>query len=519
MKQTILDEAGRLECRDLLILDAIPQKKLINATAAYPIDVRDTVVVLIDATVMGSAKQGVALGLQGIYWRNSWTTSTDRNFLSWAEVKACVSSMRAERYDLILRPGCAVNLAATNVTPAMLMVLLQRIVSAAMSSDTPDQRPNAQLARVPDAPDVVRSDSEPSTPTPEAARGAVPAAADRPLLADFSQPVGQQRCMVSLRLVGFLAEQFRFTDRVHLAPAIAPRLVSKVVEATQGKLRPDSIIVVIDNSFLRNLSSFVAVSDQGWVLSKETVTDLDVVAFSRIHEVGRHGRSLLINYGELQDLDELRESEVEALSQFLQVLLPTMEKLDIPRLANEPPPRFAIPEEFSSLYKRAFDQAARSLLEDCGDDLDAARRVVILLYALYQVMGLIAREFDAPIKRRRAGPYLLHTLLFAFVGASGLAMHRIAAPWISPDELALYVASCLSVVEQVRALGELEGHAFTQSSQYYIEALDHAMSTDDEDDAIRALRLPPDCPLHDLDAALVAQSVQPEVLDIMHRYF
>ncbi len=49
---------------------SIPADKEQNARKSYKIDADEKVIALIDATMLGSAKEGLAFGLKGIYWKN-----------------------------------------------------------------------------------------------------------------------------------------------------------------------------------------------------------------------------------------------------------------------------------------------------------------------------------------------------------------------------------------------------------------------------------------------------------------
>ena len=51
---------------DLYVAGSIPPDKLSNATQYFPIDVRDVVFALLDTTVMGSCKHGMAFGMRGV---------------------------------------------------------------------------------------------------------------------------------------------------------------------------------------------------------------------------------------------------------------------------------------------------------------------------------------------------------------------------------------------------------------------------------------------------------------------
>jgi len=66
--------------------DAIDAKRLANVTEKFEIPADEKVILLYDDTVFsGKNDVGFAVGSQGLYWRNSWTTTSKRNKLSWDE--------------------------------------------------------------------------------------------------------------------------------------------------------------------------------------------------------------------------------------------------------------------------------------------------------------------------------------------------------------------------------------------------------------------------------------------------
>jgi len=112
----------------LYIFGGIPPQKLANAIQNFPIDARDTVLALIDATVMGSCKKGMAFGLRGAYWKNDWTTQSQRSFLSWEELSRIKHLIGPKSFDVILGPGNACNLSGANVKPPQAANLLHQLI-------------------------------------------------------------------------------------------------------------------------------------------------------------------------------------------------------------------------------------------------------------------------------------------------------------------------------------------------------------------------------------------------------
>ncbi len=87
--------------------EAIPERALHTAIKSFPAfpQVED-ILLFGDATPMGSGVWGVVISQDGLYWKNSWTLATNRNFLAWAdfaqrEVKRHKSTLELGRGDVI----------------------------------------------------------------------------------------------------------------------------------------------------------------------------------------------------------------------------------------------------------------------------------------------------------------------------------------------------------------------------------------------------------------------------------
>lgn len=121
----------RYSSDDLYKTEGIPQKKREAAIQNYPVPRQEIILALIDGTLFGSAKVGMAIGLQGIYWKNDWTTETAKNFLSWEEMAKSTQSIgvKAISSDLLLGSGCVFNLSGSQVKAKYLAELLNEIIA------------------------------------------------------------------------------------------------------------------------------------------------------------------------------------------------------------------------------------------------------------------------------------------------------------------------------------------------------------------------------------------------------
>ena len=101
---------------DLYIGRNIPKTKLDNAIAHFPIDPKAMVIALIDCTVMGSCKNGLAITDYGLIWKNDWTTKSSKTYLSWEEFLDNKSLISIDKYDLILGNNLKLNMSGSRMS-------------------------------------------------------------------------------------------------------------------------------------------------------------------------------------------------------------------------------------------------------------------------------------------------------------------------------------------------------------------------------------------------------------------
>lgn len=134
---------------DLYIIGGIPPEKLSNAIQNFPIDARDTVLALIDSTLTGSCKKGMAFGLRGAYWKNDWTTKTQRTFMRWDELSAIDHMIGSKTFDITLGPGNLCNLSGSHVKPAQAANLLRQLISVYNDFNASEQQSQALIQVAP----------------------------------------------------------------------------------------------------------------------------------------------------------------------------------------------------------------------------------------------------------------------------------------------------------------------------------------------------------------------------------
>jgi hypothetical protein len=115
---------------DLHFAPNIPDRKLRNALERTK-DVRaanDTVVALLDTTVLGSAKESLIFGLRGIYYRTSWTRSKGLrvNFIPYEKLAVTPISL-VDRYEVSIGPDQGFTVAGSSIEAVKLRDILNSV--------------------------------------------------------------------------------------------------------------------------------------------------------------------------------------------------------------------------------------------------------------------------------------------------------------------------------------------------------------------------------------------------------
>jgi hypothetical protein len=121
--------------------DRIPENKLSNAKYHFPVPSTERVIALIDSTIFGSNKAGLAICDGGVYWRNDWSTKTNRNFLSWDEFASSGTVAEEETYKAIqLAEGSLFNISGSQFKKSEAIELLREVQSLAQSVTQPSEK-------------------------------------------------------------------------------------------------------------------------------------------------------------------------------------------------------------------------------------------------------------------------------------------------------------------------------------------------------------------------------------------
>lgn len=127
-KDELISCIQQYEGKDIFGYGNIPPGKRDTAIQNFPIDTSDEVLCLVDATVFGSCKNGMAIGLKGLYWKNSWTVKSNHSFFSWQELAERKNDIHAKGYDVILSKNDAIGFSGSNVTSSVACNLIKQSI-------------------------------------------------------------------------------------------------------------------------------------------------------------------------------------------------------------------------------------------------------------------------------------------------------------------------------------------------------------------------------------------------------
>lgn len=144
---------ARFSGSDFYVAELIPRNKLLNATKSYPAPSDGKIIALIDATVMGSAENGMAISEHGISWHNDWTTDSKITTMQWRNLadKAIETS---GPFDVQIGDGNKFNTSGCGFERHSIINLLRELQGATSHLNPAIQRP-AETKSSPSAFDLV----------------------------------------------------------------------------------------------------------------------------------------------------------------------------------------------------------------------------------------------------------------------------------------------------------------------------------------------------------------------------
>lgn len=106
---------------------SIPDKKIGNARAVFPIPADEYVLGLTDTTLFGSGKTGLAITKWGLRWKNGGSTPTNTSFIAWEDFANIPAVPTAEKDVITFADGARYANSGSNVDDAKMLDVITAI--------------------------------------------------------------------------------------------------------------------------------------------------------------------------------------------------------------------------------------------------------------------------------------------------------------------------------------------------------------------------------------------------------
>ncbi len=141
-KKKIISIMSDRKSNRVYIYGDIPEKQLNNASKELNIH-NDEILCLIDTTILGSCKTGMAIGLKGIYWKNDWATKTLNNFATWESLIENKHKLKAKMFSVLsINDDDNISLNPAEVTNKEVLNDLISIISIYKTNDDTNKKIN-----------------------------------------------------------------------------------------------------------------------------------------------------------------------------------------------------------------------------------------------------------------------------------------------------------------------------------------------------------------------------------------
>lgn len=121
----ILSFLGQYAGDGLAVGEQMPPKKVNNAIDNFPISRSESVLALLDTTVMGSNKTGLAICAGGLHWKNDWTVKSAKTQLSWDEFLTV--AIRRDGSDVYFGPQNVLGISGSSFGKDKLTLMLTEL--------------------------------------------------------------------------------------------------------------------------------------------------------------------------------------------------------------------------------------------------------------------------------------------------------------------------------------------------------------------------------------------------------
>ncbi|MCE9850566.1 hypothetical protein [Shewanella chilikensis] len=512
METDVLEILQNFHSDGLFVAPNIPSKKAKNASACYGMPASVNIYAIVDSTVFGSAKNGLAFTSEGLFWKNDWTTTSAKNHMSWEELINTSQEHAVDGSELWLGQDCAFGMAGSGMKPAVLLKLLEKLAqkiqgntgttetaevsNVAQAKVTPvaDANGEASVGNTASAsvtaenlpPEGVTTESV--TPAADAngdvsitntapaggkAESAAPASLtpEKPLQESSPKPAFEGSYQREyLDIVNAVAKRHRLSQQIQIAPAIKVHKVRKVIEISEGKIEPYDILMIVDNTFMQTTKDFLVVTPHA-IWAKGTLRKVESFSLSEIRSIRCDKKTLFINDYDFQYLDQFSENEVLILTNMLEELVVALRKSDSVSDTDE---QLELPAALDTLLSNIYEVVLDDVVSGLRDKgyPENKQLVTSMAECCFSTFFIV----DSHLKYRHqdtaelVGQYLLAQTL------SGLfALMSVERLWRRTEVKSTYVMMQCSVIIRTCQYFERQGIALRPNQNWYLQLFQTVM--------------------------------------------
>ncbi|MBO9548065.1 hypothetical protein [Pseudomonas sp.] len=478
MEKTVLGVLQNFHSEGLYVAPDIPRKKADNATASYGMPSSVKVFAIVDSTVFGSAKNGLAFTSHGLFWKNDWTTTSAKTHMPWEEFKSTSQGRATKGSELLLGNGCAFGMAGSSMKPKVLLQLMEKLAEQL-------QEPAEPAVQTVEAPVAQPVASQPSVAREEPvhiAKAITPDAAPEP------EPVRKPAFDGSyqqdqLQIVNAVAKRHRLSHQIQVAPSIKVYKVEKVIEISAGRIKPYDILMIVDNTFLQTAKDFMVVTAKA-VWAKGTLRKLEQFPISEIRSIRCEAKNLYINDYDFQYFDQLSENEVLVMTNMLKELVVALGRQAQASAGRVEP---QLPRLLDNVLSAIYDDVINDTVTRLRLDNPQGRELITTLtdscFATFLLVSARLQEHQSSDRAEMLGQYLLAQTL-----ATVFALRSSDELWSSLELQVAYMMIQGRLIYRVFGQTERSGVGMYPGQEWYVQVLRSVMEADSLDEGLEALR-------------------------------
>lgn len=480
MEKQVLGVLQNFHSEGLFVTPDIPRKKAENAYASYGMPASVNVFAIVDATVFGSAKNGLAFTSEGLFWKNDWTTTSAKTHMPWEEFKSTAQLRAVKGSELLLGNGCAFGMAGSGMKPKVLLQLMEKLAQQ-MQERVEHVEPAAvaEVAQPVASLAPVEREEAPVSASPAVAVPPAPPAPEPRREPAFEGSYNQEQ----LQLVNAVAKRHRLSRQIQIAPAIKIYKVEKIIEISAGQIKPYDILMIADNTFLQTAKDFLVVTAEA-IWAKGTLRKLEHFPISEIRSIRCHEKNLYINDYDFQFFDQFSENEVLIMTNMLKELVVALGNLAQTSAADDEPqlPR-VLDDVLSAIYDDVIgDVVSRLQMENNPQGRQLVAALTDCCFgAFYAVEAHMGQR--SPDRAELLGQYLLAQTLSTL-----LALRNSDELWSSLELQATYLMIQGRLIYRVYQQAERARIAMLPDHNWYLQVLRSVMEADSLDQGLEALQ-------------------------------